>query len=209
MQNIRGEWALRLLNQKTVNFDAVGGGYPGVTRDDVLNALSANKIKGFEFDYLLAYYNGVLDETALRSIALDVYIWAAGIANAREWKLIKGKEVLRPCAVMALSDELLIGLHRCTECKGVGVSKKGLACRVCAGVRVDPVSKTEIGNGFRKRKAVEYSAALGVSKSAWNETWKPRYEALRIELKNIIILSARKVSKTIDITKDFGLLEAV
>lgn len=197
MQDIRGEWVLRLLTPKGAMIGGVGGGVPSVVAEDVLRALSANGIVGFEFDYLMAYLSGDVTDEEVKRLEIDAYIWAAGIAAKNDWRMQKKKEVLRPCALSAVREKLQPEVTRCVSCNGCGFNKKLKKCSPCAGT------------GVKRPKSSYYFEALGVSRQRWLSNWFERHKLLMVELDSIIERAARVASKTVNITREYDLKVAV
>ena len=193
MQSIKGEWVLRLLTPKGAMIGSVGGGVASVVKDDVLRALSASGIVGFEFDYLMAYLEGDATDQEVKRLEIDAYIWAAGIAAKNEWRMQKKKEVLRPCALSAVRERLLPGITRCAACNGCGFNKKIKKCLSCSG------------SGVKRPKSSYYFEALGVSRQKWISVWFNRHKSLMVELDSIIEKAARVASKTVNITREYEL----
>ncbi|MBL4761417.1 MAG: hypothetical protein JKY93_01800 [Gammaproteobacteria bacterium] len=207
MQDIKGEWILRYLSHKGINYGGVGGGVPTMSLGGALRAFSANECKGFEFDYVDAYYNNWSDERIAKMSAM-AYEWASGFAAKESWRLIKGKETIRFCVMSAIKDNLQLKRVWCKECRATGINGRGGACKHCADVRINE-SGSEIGNGLRKQKAKFYYEELEISKTQWNDRWKDYHKTLKQELNNIFISSVREAGQAVDITREYELLDAV
>ncbi len=197
MQGIKGEWVLRLLTPKGAMIGGVGGGVPSVVAEDVLRALSANGIVGFEFDYLMAYLSSDVTDQEVKRLEIDAYIWAAGIAAKNDWRMQKKKEVLRPCALSAVRERLQPEVTRCISCKGRKINKKNKKCSACNG------------SGVKRPRSSYYFEALGVSRQQWVSVWFERHKSIMIELDSIIERAARVASKTVNITREYELKMAV
>ncbi len=213
MQDIRGEWILRFLMQKGMSYGAVGGGMPTVTRESAMNTLSAIGCKGFEFNFVFAYVNGLNDEETITKMQYEVWGWASLIAFNSDWdvKLAeeKGKETTRLCSMAALKDKLIPSRVLCDRCDGRGVNLRGRACKYCAEQDEGGCLTVGVGSGLKKVSGTLYSKELEIGRTQWYKNWNRYHEELKKELDNIIILTARKAQQAIEISRKYDLLEAV
>ena len=136
------------------------GGYGGqLTRAEVAGLLAGLSSEAVNF--ALAKYAG--DLAAERAFIAQLRVWAAGLANAEAWQVVRGRPTV--CNLCALAAFEVVRPNRCPRCQGRGMDKAKV-CGVCNGSTFKPLSGRFIAD------------AIGMDESSYRQTWKSRYERI-------------------------------
>jgi predicted Zn-ribbon and HTH transcriptional regulator len=134
------------------------GGYGGqLTRAEVAGLLAGLSSEAVNF--ALAKYAG--DLAAERAFIAQLRVWAAGLANAEAWQVVRGRPTV--CNLCALAAFEVVRPNRCPRCQGRGMDKAKV-CGVCNGSTFKPLSGRFIAD------------AIGVSETDFRRVWRGRYE---------------------------------
>lgn len=134
---------------------------------------SAAMLAGVEFAALLgglsadamhlALAKYAADVDSERKLIADVRVYAAGLAIAEGWQVVRGRPTVSNMAALAVFD--VIRPNRCGRCSGTGFKSN----RVCVSCN---------GSGFKPLSGRQMSEAIGVDEAHYRRKWKPRFESV-------------------------------
>lgn len=102
-----------------------------------------------------------LDESAERMLIAQVRTWAAGVAVAESWHVVRGRPTVMNMAALAVFE--VVRPNVCFHCLGVGFAKSK-TCSCCDG------------RGFKVLSGRFIAQAIEVSETSYRDTWKARYD---------------------------------
>lgn len=152
---------ISLLCAGTVKYHAASGGHgaPLLTRGEIAGLLAG--LPAEAMDLALAKYAG--DLAAERLLVARVRAWAAGLAVAEEWEIVRGRPTL--CNMSALAVFEVVRPNRCGTCHGTGY-KGARLCPSCDGA------------GVRQLAGTVVAKACGVTQQDFSRHWRMRYEVI-------------------------------
>lgn len=158
--------ALAKLTARAAPLDAISrGGSTPSTGQATAAALSGLS----EHAMALAMVRYVGDVSPMPQLAYAAWLRAVDVANRDGWRPPRGSEIVRKMAKAAIFEA--IEPHRCGACNGTGYLS-ARACHRCGGTGNEPIRDATLAQ------------ALGVDKSNYSRTWKPRYQAVKSEVGN-------------------------
>lgn len=176
---------LKRLNPAVQGWEVVSRGINGLTPADISAFLA-----GLSYPAMcLGMAKYALVESYRSGLWGYLYQWAAGQAVAERWKIQRGVARIGDLARIVTVD--VIDDHRCHACHGTGVirptrspGRLGLVdCPRCSG------------SGYERASGRCMAERLGVSETAWRETWNRRYGLVWQEAQNVESELMRKLAR--------------
>lgn len=176
---------LTRLNPGTINFEGSRGGIPELTTSDIAACLAGANITGMNI--LLKRVAGF--EIAIQRIYDTVRDSALRVAWRNGWKLTdKGLEKLVILLYLAICEK--VATNVCPSCRGTKYSilRPSEHCRTCRGT-----GKWKIDDYIKAK-------AIGISKSAYSQTWRERFDDLLLLLETREYQAKRSMYQMLDKT---------
>lgn len=113
----------------------------------------------------LAKYAGDLD--CERKLIAHVRTWAAGVAFAEGWEVVRGRPTVVNLCALAVFE--VVRPNVCPTCQGSGWTRSRSSVVLCKGCN---------GAAFRALSGREVAAAVGLANSTFCDTWRGRYDKI-------------------------------
>lgn len=170
---------LARLNPKTAKMDGVGGGNSDLTTSDISACLSGADKTGCYA--LMVKVCG--DRSVQKPLFYRIYNIVVTMATKHGWKSPRGADRLRSLTQLAVFE--LVNDEVCEICDGSGYDpfKPTTKCKACAGT-----GRPIITDQLR-------ASALGISPSAWSQTWYRRLEKIKLVIQDHEHKAIKKIYK--------------
>lgn len=156
--------SLKMLNaQSSWNDEQKGRSVSPLTSSDIAASIAHTSRDA----QMYAYMKFVHDKSVMDELVYSLWIKMVDLANAKGWRVPRGKEYLRKMVRLAIIEN--VEPMRCTNCMGVGEKSRGPSqkverCRGCGG------------SGMRTITEADRADIVGMDKSTWGRKWARRYQ---------------------------------